>query len=185
MNPSALFRILLRLLPAALAAAGIAALAGAFLAWGAAEHVEIPAWMPTFVGICFAIPAIALGFISLRSVWYTTREGFTPNWLLLIPGAFALLLAIAVVAGLAAVIADPATYDNLRDADGTINTSPSGFLFIGLFAAIVLACGVALPVALYGNGVTPDVRTKFDRAPDEYDAMADLLKGRPGPRRQA
>lgn len=140
--------------------------------------------MPTIVGICFAVPAIALGLISLRGVWHATRAEFTPNWLLLIPGAFAMLLAIAIVAGLAGVIADPATYDNLRDADGTINTSPSGFLFIGLFAAIALACGVALPVALYGNGVTPDVRTKFDRAPDEYDAMADMLKGRRGPRTQ-
>ncbi len=184
MNPTAAFRIILRLLPALLIAAGLAALVAAFLAWGAADHVDIPSWMTTFVGICFAVPAIALGFISLRSVWHATREGFTPHWLLLIPGAFALLLAIAVVAGLAGVIADSSTYDNLRDADGAINTTPSGFLFIGVFAAIALAFGVALPVALYGNGVTPEVRTRFDREPDEYDPIADLLKGRRGTRRR-
>jgi hypothetical protein len=79
------------------------------------------------------------------------------------------------------VIADSSTYDNLRDDDGTINTSPGGFLFIGVFAAMALACGVALPVFLYGAGVTPDVKTKFDREPDEYDAIGEMMKGRRGP----
>jgi hypothetical protein len=182
MDLTRVFRIVLRALPAALLLAGLAQLVAAFLAWGAAEHVEIPAWETTVVGVCFALPAIGLGLVSLRGIWQSTREQFSPAWLLLIPGAFALLLAITIIAALASVIADPATYDNLRDDDGTINTSPAGFLFIGLFAALALACGVALPVFLYGAGVTPDVKTKFDRQPDEYDAMAEMMRGRRGPR---
>jgi hypothetical protein len=91
-------------------------------------------------------------------------------------------MAITVIAVLAAVIADPSTYDNLRAEDGTIEITPDGFLFIGIFAWIVFAAGVAFPAYLYNVGITPEVRSKFDRAPDEYDAMADMLKGRRGPR---
>ncbi len=176
------FRVLLRMLPGWLVLAGAAQVVAAALAWGAAEHVEIPAWETTFVGLCFGVPALGLGLVSLRGIWQATRDDFTPAWLLLLPGAFALMLAILVLVALTTVIADASTYDNLRDDDGTINTSPGGFLFIGVFAAMALACGVALPVFLYSAGVTPDVRTKFDREPDEYDAIAEMMKGRRGPR---
>ena len=170
------------MLPGWLVVAGVAQVIAAVLAWGAAEHVEIPAWETTFVGLCFGVPALGLGLVSLRGIWHATREDFAPAWLLLLPGALALLLAILVLVALTTVIADSSTYDNLRDDDGTINTSPGGFLFIGVFAALALACGVALPVFLYGAGVTPNVRTKFDREPDEYDAIGEMMKGRRGPR---
>jgi hypothetical protein len=178
MSLTPVFRVVLRMLPGWLVLAGVAQVVSAALAWGAAEHVEIPAWQTTFVGLCFGVPALALGLISLRGVWQATRQDFSPAWLLLLPGTFALLLAILVLVVLTSVIGDPSTYENLRDEDGTINTSPGGFLFIGGFAALALACGVALPVFLYSLGVTPNPRTKFDRAPDEYDAMAEMMKGR-------
>jgi len=182
MSLTAAFRVLLRMLPGWLVVAGVAQVVAAALAWGAAEHVEIPAWQTTFVGLCFGVPALFLGLVSLRGIWHATREDFAPAWLLLLPGAFALMLAILVLVALTTVIADSSTYDNLRDDDGTINTSPGGFLFIGVFAALALACGVALPVFLYGAGVTPNVKTKFDREPDEYDALGEMMKGRHGPR---
>jgi hypothetical protein len=172
---------LLRLLPLALLVTSAGALVGAVLAWGAAGHVEIPGWMTTFIGLAFAVPGMAISGLVLREVVRRTQHDFSTFYLQLGFGVLAMLVAIVVEAGLAIRIGDASTYDNLRNSDGTINTSPSGFMYIGLFAAVILAAAVGLAGYIYAQAVSPSVPTRFDRRRGEADAIGELLQGRRGP----
>jgi hypothetical protein len=170
-------RFVLRAIPLVLVGAAVFELLAAIAAWGAANHVEIPGWEPTFVGICFALPGIALGLIAFRAVTTATRDGFGVSWVFFAAGVAALVFAVVVEIALAVVIADSSTYDHLRDSDGTINTSPGGFLFAGIGAAIVIGIGLMMPAFLYTHSITTVVHTRFDRMADEPDAVGEMLRG--------
>ena len=181
MNRQRPLAILLALLPFALLVSSIAAVVAAFAAWGAAAHVEIPDWETTAVGLAFAVPGVAAGALVLRQVIARTRDRFSLTSFQLIAGVIAMLIAIGVESGLALRIASPATYDGLRNADGTLNTTSSGFLFIGVGASVLLNMAVALGAYIYAEAISADVRTLFDRRPDEPDAVGEMLHGRHGP----
>jgi uncharacterized membrane protein len=48
-------RFVLRAIPLVLVGAAVFELLAAIAAWGTANHVENPAWEPTYVGVCFAL----------------------------------------------------------------------------------------------------------------------------------
>ena len=181
MNRQRLLAWILVLLPLALLAASIGAVVASFAAWGAAAHVDMPDWETTAVGLVFAVPGVIAGALVLREVLARTRDSFRLTMLQIAAGVVGMLIAIGVEAGLGLRIASPSTYDNLRNADGTINTSPGGFLFIGIGAAVLLNMAVALAAYIYAQSITSSPRTQFDRRADEVDAVDEMLHGRHGP----
>ncbi len=181
MNRQRPVALILALLPFGLLVSSIGAVVASFAAWGAATHVGIPNWETTAVGLAFAVPGVVAGALVLRQVLVRTRDRFSLTTFQLVAGVIAMLIAIGVEAGLGLRIASPATYDGLRNADGTLNTSASGFLFIGVGAAVLLNMAVALGAYIYAEALSADVRTLFDRRPDEPDAIDAMLHGRHGP----
>ena len=173
--------MILALLPLGLLVSSLVAVVAAFAAWGAAAHVDIPDWETTVVGLAFAVPGVVAGALVLRQMVARTRDHFALTTFQLAAGVIAMLIAIGVEAGLGLRIASPSTYDGLRNADGTLNTTSSGFLFIGVGAAFLLNMAVALGAYVYAEAVSADVRTTFDRKPDELDGIGEMLHGRHGP----
>ncbi len=181
MNRQRLLAWLLALLPLALLVSSIGAVVASFAAWGAAAHVDIPDWETTAVGLVFAVPGVAIGALVLRQVIARTRDRFSLTSFQLVAGVIAMLIAVGVEAGLGLRIASPGTYDGLRNTDGTLNTTASGFLFIGVGAAFLLNMAVALGAYIYAEALSAEARTHFDRRPDEPDAVGEMLHGRHGP----
>jgi hypothetical protein len=172
-------RWVLRGLPALLIAVSLIELGAAALAWGAASHAGIPDAYPTIAGIAFGLPALVVGVLVLRDVVRKTTEPFSVFHLQLAAGFAALIIAIVLEAALASRIADPSTYNTLVDADGTPNTSPSGFLFIALFTTVFFGGFVVIVSYLYSQSINPQPRTPFDRMEGERDGVGEMLAGKP------
>jgi hypothetical protein len=181
MNRQRFVRWLLAIPPLVLLVSSIGAVVASLAAWGAASHVGIPDWETTGIGLSFALPGLVIGGLVLREILRRTRDRFDLMSWQLTAGVVCMLVTIAIEVGQALRVADPATYDNLRNSDGTLNTSASGFLFIGLGASVLINGAVALAAYLYAEAVSPDKRSHFERRPDEPDAVGEMLHGRRGP----
>ena len=100
------------------------------MAWGAAEAVELPAWMTTLAGLIIALPAAVTGAVGVHEVRKRTTGDFGADQRALAGGAVWLLAAAAAVLLIASRLGDPATYDPLRDEDGNPEVVPLAFMFI-------------------------------------------------------
>ena len=156
---------------------GISLLLASPFAWGAAAHVQVPSWMTSFVGVAFALPAIAIGLLTMHRIIAATRAEYQLMKLHLPPGLILLLLGAAAL-NLASRIGQEETYNSLRDANGRISTTPDAFLAVSLltlaFATLLAACCAYM----YGQAVLPVRRTKFDRRDDEPDPLGQMLNQR-------
>ena len=164
--------------PLCLLLSGLAMAAVAPFAWGAGRHAELPDWMPAFSGVVFAVPAVWIGFTTVRETWRRTRGGFSVFHLQLVSGLFLFLILALIEVSLAARVADPATYDSLRNADGTIKTTPLSFLLITVVGVAFATGWLSVGAYLYGQGITSENAFRFERPWDEPDPMEDFLRGR-------
>lgn len=168
-------RVLFSLPPLVLLLAGLVMLAVSPFAWGAARHVDIPAWMTTFAGVCFALPAIVIGLATLLRVLERTNGNYEVLKLHLAGGGLPLFMAIAEVA-LALRIADPATYDALRDEVSGETLSPGAFLVYTLLPAAIAALATGMMAYIYAEGFQERRQSRFDKRPGEVDAVGELLR---------
>jgi hypothetical protein len=189
--------LLLRLgvvaLPALLLLSSLAALLMSIPAWGAGNHAGLSPWMPAAAGVVLALPAAVIAAICLRTVVRSTRQAFSVTPVLLVFGLLALPIAIATETAVPVGVADPATYDRLleEDASGPPGlslegaddgpVSATGFLAGTALIAFFLNGVVAVSTVIYGSAIVVEGGKRFERRPDEFDAVEELLKGRRGP----
>jgi hypothetical protein len=108
-----ILRIGVGFLPGFLLAAGIALLLVSPLSWGAGGHAGLRDWQPPLFGVAFALPAIAVGWTTLRAVGRKAQDRVLVHTLPLIFGAMFLFGGSLVVWGLVGSVPNPATYDAL------------------------------------------------------------------------
>ncbi|MPZ50415.1 MAG: hypothetical protein GEU75_14130 [Dehalococcoidia bacterium] len=178
-----MFRLALLMPPVLLLISGLAMACVAPFAWGAGSHVGLPGWMPPLSGALFAVPAIWIGFTAFRETLRRSREGFSVLHMQLGLGLFLFLILALIEVALTARITDTATYDSLRNADGTIRTTSTAFLLITLAGTAFAAGWLSVGAYLYAHGITSDNASRFEHAWDEPDPMEDFLRGRT-PRRR-
>jgi hypothetical protein len=147
-------------------------------AWGAGSDAGLPDWMPAFSGALFAFPAVWIGFTTVRETLRRMRGGFSAFHLQLASGLFLFLILALVEVALTARIADPATYDSLRNADGTTKTTPLSFFLVTLVSTAFATAWLGVGAYLYGHGITSEKAMRFEHAWDEPDPMEDFLRGR-------
>lgn len=188
-------------LPGTLLLAGIWLLVVSPFAWGAGAHAGLAAWQPPLVGVVFALPAILLGYTTMRAVARKARHRFALHMLPLAFGVVFMLGGILVVWGLAAAVPDPDTYTSMLRAPAVSpemppavaasqrgvqlqeDMSPVGFLAISLLACFVLVAWVWAASYLYTTAFDADPLMKFEaRQAHEVDGVGMLLRGEPGNR---
>ncbi|HEX5140368.1 MAG TPA: hypothetical protein VFX19_05470 [Dehalococcoidia bacterium] len=121
--------------------ASIALLAMTPSSWGNASKEGIAAWVIPASCLIIGLPALAIGLSTAWLIVRHTARPFRVFWPHLPFGA-ALLVAAYVLLLFATRIADPATYEHLRDPGGEPNTSSAGVLVmtaaVAIFAYAVL-----------------------------------------------
>jgi hypothetical protein len=147
-------------------------------AWGAAEAVEIPAWMTTFAGLIIAGPALATGAIGFFETLRRTRGDFGADQRGLGSGALWLFAGAIAQLLVAARIGDPSTYDPLRDEDGNPEVVPGAFMMITVVGSFVLGALIAPSGYVYSQAVWPDRPNRFRRRANERDYLGEYFRGR-------
>jgi hypothetical protein len=170
-------RLVLMLPPLALFLSAVALLGLSPAAWGAGEHVGLPAWMTTVGGLGVAAPGVAIGTVCLVRIWASTGEPFYASMLQLSFGLIMFLVSAAAELALALRISDSATYDSLRDTRGNVSVSPSGFLAITFIVGWFFGAWTAVAGYLYSAGIMHDLQ-RFEHGFDEPDPIGDMLRGR-------
>jgi hypothetical protein len=159
--------------------AGFAVLVAVPYAWGAASIIEIPDWMPSFIGLVVALAAIAIASYSLRGLLRVTRGEFEVHSLQAAGGALLLLVVAAMILGLALRLPDPASYEAAIDDDGEITVGPTMFLGSGIVLTVAYAFVAWLGSYLYTHAVTDMEPNRISRRlPNEVDGVGELLRER-------
>jgi hypothetical protein len=174
----ALPRWLVLLPPSLLFVASIVVAVAAIDAWGAAEPVEIPAWMTTFAGLLIALPGVATGIIGFYETRQRTRGDFGADQRGLASGALWLLTAALAELFVAARIGDPATYNPLRDEEGNPEMVPGAFLMFTIVGSFVFGALVAPSGYIYSQAIWPERPNRFRRRVNERDYMGEYFRGR-------
>ena len=178
-------------LPALLLISSLAALVMSIPAWGAGDHAGLSSWMPPAAGVVIGLPGAVIAVVCLRAVLRSTAAEFSVTPMLLVFGLLTLPIAIGTETAVAVGVADAATYDRLLEEDRvspgleTVGpppgpVSPAGFLAGTVVIALFLNGVVAVAASTYVGAITVDAK-RFERRPDEPDALGELLKGRQGP----
>jgi hypothetical protein len=164
--------------PALLLLSSLVMIAAAVDAWGAAEPVEIPAWMTTVAGLLIGLPAAMTGILGIYEVGKRTGGDFGVDRRGLASGACWLLLAAGAELLAASRIGDPATYDPLRDEEGNPEMVPGAFLMFTVVGTFVLTALMLPGAYVYSQAVWPERPNKFRRRPNERDYMGEYFHGR-------
>jgi hypothetical protein len=147
-------------------------------AWGAGRGAGLPDWMPAVSGALFALPAVWIGSSTVRESLRRMSGGFSVFHLQLACGLFLFFILALVEVALTARIADPETYDSLRNADGTTKATPLSFFLVTLVSTAFATAWLSAGAYLYGQGITSEKALLSERAWDEPDPMEDFLRGR-------
>ena len=197
-----LTRIIAVLLPGFLFAAGaLLLLVASPLAWGAGAHAGLRDWQPPLVGVVWALPAILMGWKTLRSVGRKTRERVLVHVVPLAFGAMFLFGGSLVIWGLVASVPAPRTYDALLESPAVSPDGPpgfasaqrsvqfqegmseAGFLAMALLLAAFLFAWIWAASYAYTTAFQADPAMKFEaRQAHEVDGVGMLLRGRRGTR---
>jgi hypothetical protein len=196
-----LLRIGVVFLPGFLFAAGAGLLVVSPLAWGAGAHAGLSDWQPPLVGAAFALPAIAVGWMTLRAVGRKARDRVVVHLLPLAFGAPFLFGGSMIVWGLVGSVPDPATYGALLAPPGVSpdvpasvaaaqrgvqfqeNMSEAGFLAISLLLGAFVYAWIWAASYAYTSAFQADPLMKFEVSQaHEVDAVGMLLRGERGTR---
>lgn len=159
--------------------AGFAALVAGPRAWAAASVIEIPDWMPSFIGLVVGLGAIAIASFSLRALLRVTRGEFEVHSLQAAGGALLLLVVAAMVLGLALRLPDPASYEAAINEDGENTVGPTMFLASGIVLAVAYGFVAWLGTYLYTHALTDMEPNRISRRlPNEVDGVGELLRER-------
>ena len=149
-------------------------------AWDAGSVIDLPDWMPTVSGVMFAVPAIWISGRTILDVWQRSRdaEGYSVLQLQLGLGLLIILTTTLLEVALAARIADSATYEALRNSDGSVRTTPLGFILITITGAAFGTMWLSVGSYLYCHAITSDSGIRFETRWDDPDPLGDFLHGR-------
>ena len=147
-------------------------------AWGAAEVVEIPAWMTTFAGLLIALPAALTGAFGFYEARNRTRGDFGADQRGLASGALWLLTAALAELLVASRIADPATYDPLRDEEGNPEVVPGAFMMITVVGTFVFGALIGPSAFVYSQAIWPERPHRFRRRANQRDYLGEYFRGR-------
>ena len=172
-------RALLALPLLLLLGAGFAALLAAPYAWGAASIIEIPDWMPTFIGLIVAAGALAIASFCLRGFLRITRGEFEVYSLQAAGGVLLMLIVAAMVIGFAIRLPDPTSYEVAIDDNGEIIVGPTMFLASGIVMALAYEGIAWLGAYLYTLALTDIEPNRISRRHrNEVDGVGRLLRER-------
>jgi nitrate reductase gamma subunit len=159
--------------------AGFSTLVAAPYAWSAAAIIEIPDWMPSFVGLVIALGAIAIAAFTLRVFLRVTHGEFEVHSLQAAGGVLILLIVAAMIVGLAVQLPDPDSYKGAINDDGEITVGPTMFLASGLILTVVYEFLAWLGAYLYTHALTDMEPNRISRRlPGEVDGVGELLRER-------
>jgi hypothetical protein len=153
-------------------------LASAPFAWGKADAVDLPGWMPAASAVLFGLPAVVIGVLFLREVVRRTRGDFDVGLLSMLGALLALAAAIALEIGLVIRVGDASTYNSLKDSAGNITTTPAAFMVYTVIGVLIMSLLVAGAAYIYRQAITP-IMHRFDRRPDERDSIGEMLRHGP------
>ena len=178
-----MLRAILTLPSAILVFVSGALLAAAPLAWGDADAIDAPAWMPVAIHGIVALAGLWIGIHAFRSVWRATHGRFDVARIQAALGLLMLATGTSLVLALLITIGDFGVYEgSLVESrpDGTIErVSPAAAFLGGLVYAAAMTAAAWTGAALYANAITNMQPNRISaRHPDEIDGIGELLKER-------
>ena len=172
-------RTALLLTPLFLLVASVALLVAAPFAWGAADIIDVPGWMPSFVGALIAGGGLALGMTALLRTLRVTRGDFETHPLQTAAGVIIIVTSAISLISLAMRIGDADTYTSAIDDHGEVTISPAVFLIGGLLLGIFTLAWCWVGTYLYGHAVADLQPNRIsERHPGEVDGVGELLRER-------
>jgi hypothetical protein len=141
---------------------------------------DIPRWVASVSPIIVAAIPLATGVIGIRSTLQRTSQLFQVTPLLLAIGSFAILALAAALFGLSAQAADEVFDYTLIGADGgdgsdAGSVKPVASLAITTLASVLFGGCAAASALVYLSGISPEGSGRYDKRPDERDAMAEII----------
>jgi hypothetical protein len=168
-------RKVLVLPPLALLGCGLVTLVAAYFAYGAADSIGWPAWLPGACALLFGAAAIAVGGFTAVDIWRRTARGYRVNAAGALVTAPVFLLAAAAVVMLALRVGDATTYEDLRNEEGEVTISVGTFLFLNALLTLIATGVFAAFAYAYRQAITVDLPSRFARTAGEIDAMRALI----------
>ena len=161
-----------------LAASGLLMITSPF-AWGAAEVLDAPDWMPPVLGIIVAIGGLSVGFFSLRHTLRTTHGDFEVFGLQLVFGVLMFVSGAAMMLSLVFQLPDTDTYARALDDNGEYTVSVSGFFILSLLLGAFNVGWVWVGAYLYSHAIANMQPNRISaRHPGETDGVGELLRER-------
>jgi hypothetical protein len=152
--------------------AGAAALllATAPLAWGAADGVDMPSWLPATTALLVGLPVLSISSWGLVSVWQRLSGLFLVDVIVAAIGGFAHWFAAICLVILAGSIGTEQAYTSISGE----SMSTAGFLLLA-FTATAVACSLLGGLTMvYVWSVTPGATIRVgERREDEVDFIAE------------
>jgi hypothetical protein len=142
-------------------------------------HV-LPAWVVSLSPFIVATPSLASGLFGLREVLSMTSGSFSFTPIPLLMGLFTILAFIAMLVVLSGQPPESVfEHDSLGGTSGR-NEDPDDTgvtisLAITSFASIFFGACLAGSAFIYCSGMNNEGSGRYDRRPDEPDAMAALI----------
>ena len=171
------WRLILCLPALGLALSGILVVAIAPLAWGEGATIGLADWAPPLTAFLIGIPPFVIGILCLKSVLHRTSEDFEFSGLQFTGALILFMVVMTAEVGVAGAIADGAYYASLRDQEGDPTLTTLGVVIYSTLGALLLSSLLAAAAYVFGQAITV-VTHRFDRRPDEPDAMKIMMRGR-------
>jgi hypothetical protein len=172
-------RRLLLLPPAFLVAAACVLVGVAPYAWGAGEVIDLPAWMPTAIGLLVASGGLLVGGYSLRKTLRETHGDFEVFGLQTVAGIIMFMSGGLMMLSVASELPDTANYRSMIDDDDEVGISPLGFFVVSLALAAFNIAWVWVGAYLYGHAFSNQEPNRISRrTPGEVDGVGALLRER-------
>jgi hypothetical protein len=158
-----------------LIASGLVLVGVAPIAWGEGNVIELADWAPTASVLIASVCPLVVGGAYLRSVLNRTREDFETSLLQLAGGLLVLAFGVLLLLSMAFRASDSAFYASLRNPEGE-PTMTTGTLIVSVVAGSVVLAGVLAAAGYAIRQATTPVLHRFDRSPNEPDAIGTILR---------
>lgn len=167
-------RLLFLVPPLMLVFAGALMVLMAPFSWGVADHVDLPSWLMPLCAVIFGTPPVIGGVAALRRIRRVTARRFAILWLHLPLAVVPVCTTFALLA-LAGVITDPASFDHMRQLDGTVIVTAEGVLAGAVMVSIFAQAFLLGATYIYSQAFVEDYGRDRSR-PVEIDRVGGLLR---------
>jgi hypothetical protein len=137
------------------------------------QQYDVPRWAASLNPLIIAIPALATAIFGVKAVMNRTRQLFSLVPVLLGVGSFAILVYVLFLIALANQQPDEVYSYSFVGIEGGVGTEVS--LAVTILGTLVLGGCAAGSALVYLSGITPEGSGRFDKRPDEPDAMAQII----------